>query len=112
MADTANSDNLVFGLGNEMERCPKTGRAYEVGSGALPHDQQTENFVRESDRAGTRPIEGERCVQTGREYECGSGSLSKERQTANFLDKLSPADKAQRAEAASALNAVLPAGTA
>jgi hypothetical protein len=50
MADTANSDNLVFGLGNSMRRCPVTGRAFEVGSGALSEEQQTAMFIRERDR--------------------------------------------------------------
>lgn len=52
------------------------------------------------------------CPQTGRPYEVGIGSLSKERQTANFLSELSPAEKAQRAKAAAALNAAAPAGSA
>ena len=50
MADTENADNLVFGLGNPMRRCPVTGRPFEVGSGALPEEQQTANFIRERDR--------------------------------------------------------------
>lgn len=114
MTDTANSENLVFNLGGDSAhpRCDVTGRLYELGSGALSHEQQTANFVRERDFAGTPPKEGERCVQTDREYECGSGALSKERQTAVFLSELSPAEKSQRASAAAALNAVPPAGNA
>ena len=34
MADAANSDNLVFGLGNEIRSCPKTGRACAVDQSA------------------------------------------------------------------------------
>jgi hypothetical protein len=105
-----NQPHQVFGVGCEF--CPETGRPYENNSSSLTKEQQTANFVREREVAGTRPKEGERCVQTGREYEVGSGSLSKERQTAIFLNELSPAEKAQRAKAATALNAVQPAGSA
>jgi hypothetical protein len=42
--------HLVFGLGEEIQRCPRTGRAYENGSGALSHEQQTANYLREAVR--------------------------------------------------------------
>jgi hypothetical protein len=113
MADTANSEKLVFSLrGDVTARCETTARLYEVGSGALSHAEQTANFVRERDLVGTRPKPGERCAQTGREYECGSGSLSRERQTANFLNDLSAAEKAQRKASLDALVAATPAGAA
>ena len=111
MADTANSDALVFGLGEEIQRCPRTGRAYEKGSGALSHEQQTALYVREAVR-DDMPLEGERCVQTGREFECGHGAPSKAAQTRAFLAAASPADKAQRATAAAVLNAAKPSGSA
>lgn len=114
MADTANSEKHVFGLGdpNVTARCPVTNRLYEVGSGALPHDQQTANYVREAQRAGDMPKDGERCVQTNRSYECGAGALPKAAQTRNFLNDLSPAEKSRRASAAAALAAVVPSGQA
>ena len=59
---------------SDSDRCPVTGRLFEVGFGALPKDQQSANFVRERDRAAGLPKEGERCPKTGRLYECGSGA--------------------------------------
>jgi hypothetical protein len=112
MADTANSDKHVFGLGEEIQRCPQTGRAYEVGSGALPRDQQTANFVREAARAANMPKDGESCAQTGRFYEFGSGALTKTAQTKIFLSELSPAEKAAREAAFHAFVAIPPAGAA
>jgi hypothetical protein len=57
MADTANSEKLVFGLGDPAvtERCSITGRLFEVGSGALSHADQSANFVREAQRAADIP---------------------------------------------------------
>ncbi|SHH38109.1 hypothetical protein [Bradyrhizobium erythrophlei] len=57
MADTANSESLVFSLGDPSvaARCPTTGRLYEVGSGATSHEHQTANFIRERDRAADMP---------------------------------------------------------
>jgi hypothetical protein len=114
MADTANAERHVFSLGDQSvtARCPITGRLFEVGSGALPHDQQTANYVREAKRAGDMPHDGQFCPQTGRYYEFGSGALTKTAQTRIFLDELSPAEKAQRAAAAAALAAVTPSGQA
>ena len=90
MADTANSDRLVFGLGEEIQRCPKTGRAFERGSGALSHEQQSANFVREAAHTADMPKDGERCPKTGRFYEFGRGALTKAAQTAMFLREASP----------------------
>jgi hypothetical protein len=109
MVDTANSSALVFGPGAAI--CPRTGRAYENGSGALSHAQQTANYLREAAR-DDMPLEGECCVQTGREFECGHGAPSKAVQTKAFLAAASPADKAQRVTAAAKLNAANPAGRA
>jgi hypothetical protein len=75
---------------NEVQRCPQTGRAFEVGYGALPKDQQTANFVRERDTAADKPKQGERCPITGRLYECGWGSLTKTAQTALFVRDAHP----------------------
>jgi hypothetical protein len=36
-------------------RCPKTGRLYEVGSGSLPREQQTASFVREAESTADMP---------------------------------------------------------
>jgi hypothetical protein len=110
MVDGPNAANIVFGA--DCARCPVTGRHFEQGSGALPHEQQTANFVRERDYVADLPKEGERCPQTGREYECGSGALTRTRQTARFLDELSPAEKASRLRAAQALSAISPVGSA
>jgi hypothetical protein len=109
MADTANSDKLVFGLGEEIQRCPKTGRAYEVGSGALSHEQQTANFVREAARFGDMPKDGECCPKTGRFYEFGSGALTKTLQSALFVREASPEQAKrddERATAAAAASEV------
>ena|ERR1700674_3262239 len=112
MADTANSDALVFGLGEEIQRCPKTGRAYEVGSGALSREQQTANYLREAARGDDMPTDGEQCAQTGRFFECGSGALSKTAQTKIFLDQLLPDEKAARETAFHALKATPAEGSA
>jgi hypothetical protein len=55
--DTANSEKGVFALGdpNVTTRCPRTLRLFEVGSGALPHDQQTSAFVRQAALDGDMP---------------------------------------------------------
>jgi hypothetical protein len=105
-----NQPHQVFGV--DCEFCPETGRPYEVGSGSLPHAQQTVNFVRERDMAADMPTEGETCAQTGRPFECGSGALSKAAQTRIFLSELPPEQKAQRASAAAALATVEPSGRA
>jgi hypothetical protein len=49
MADTANSENLVFNLSGDPNhpRCKFTGRFYEIGHGALPFDQQSRNYLNE-----------------------------------------------------------------
>ena len=99
-------------FGHDAERCPETGRMFEQGSGALPREQQTANYVRERDRLADMPKPGERCLQTGREFECGPGALTKTRQSAIFLSELSPADKARRQAAFDALVAATPAGQA
>jgi hypothetical protein len=93
MADTANSERGVFSLGDPTvtARCEKTGRLFEVGSGALPHTEQTSNFLREAARDGDMPKHGEICGRTGRPYETGSGCLTKTAQTAAFLREANPA---------------------
>jgi hypothetical protein len=90
--DTANSEKLVVSLGdpNVTARCARTNRLYEVGSGALPHAEQTANFVREAARDGDMPKSGEICDRTGRPYEVGSGCLPKAAQTAAFLREANP----------------------
>jgi hypothetical protein len=103
-------EDLVFGVGHE--KCPITGRPYEVGIGSASKDRQTANFIADRDASLDRPKEGERCPQTGREFEVGSGSLSKAAQTARFLSEQTPAEKAQRVAAFEALNAAEPAGKA
>jgi hypothetical protein len=114
MADTANSESLVFNLSRDPNhpRCKVTGRLFELGSGALPFDQQSANFIAEQNHAADRPTEGERCIHTNREFQVGSGALSKTAQSRQFLSELSPAEKLQRASAATALNAMPPAGSA
>jgi hypothetical protein len=49
MADTANSENLVFNLGGDPNhpRCRFTNRLYELGHGALSFDQQSRNYLNE-----------------------------------------------------------------
>ena len=98
--------------GVKVERCPRTGRVFEDGSGALSREQQTANFVREAAIAADMPRDGERCSQTGRFYECGSGALPKSMQTANFIDQLPPERKARRRANAEKLMAAEPAGKA
>jgi hypothetical protein len=107
MADTANSEALVISLGdpNVTARCPKTGRLFEVGSGALPHDQQTANFVRERNHAADMPCAGE-CAPGGRAYESGRGCLTKTAQRAAWERDANPAvakrDDAREAAVATA----------
>jgi hypothetical protein len=48
MAEPNDYENNLFGHG--FERCPETGRPYEVGSGALSKEEQTRNFIRERAR--------------------------------------------------------------
>jgi hypothetical protein len=111
---TEHPERLVFSLGdpNVTARCPITGRLFEVGSGALPHEQQTANFVRQRDMKADMPTEGEICLQTGRPFECGSGALSKADQTRIFLSELPREAKEARAAAAASLAAVEPSGRA
>jgi hypothetical protein len=103
--DTANSDRLVFGLGEEIQRCSRTGRAYEKGSGALSHAEQTANFVREAARAADMPKDSDRCEITGRFFECGSGALTKTQQSALFAREASPEQAHHDDERATALAA-------
>jgi hypothetical protein len=110
MADGPNSANLVFGA--DCERCPVTGRHYEQGSGALSHEAQTANYIREAGIAADMPKHGEVCPQTGRAYETGSGCGSKTWQTKQFLAELPPEQQAQRKAAAQALHDAEPAGQA
>lgn len=95
--------SYIFGQG--CEYCEITKRPFEQGIGALSHEQQTAAFVRERDYLADVPKEGEICTQTGRPYEIGSGALTKTAQSRKFINDLSPTEKAQRAEAAAALNA-------
>jgi hypothetical protein len=108
----AHEHNPVAIFGEGFERDPITGRPFEVGSGALPHDQQAANFLREQNYQSDLPKMGERCAQTGREYMCGSGTPTKAVQTRHFLSELSPDEKAQRTAPAAALHAATPAGQA
>lgn len=110
MPDRTNSDNAVFGA--DHQRCPVTGRAFEQGLGSLSHADQTANFVEDAERARAMPKPGEICSQTGRPFECGSGAHPKTAQTRQFLSEQSPAEKARRAAASEALNAMAPAGKA
>jgi hypothetical protein len=93
-------------------RCPKTGRPYEVGHGALSHAEQTAMFEHQARIAADRPMDGEACPQTGRPYEIGSGALPKSLQSARFLEELSPEAKTERQEQANALFAIEPVGRA
>jgi hypothetical protein len=102
----------ILGRPDVVERCPKTNREYERGSGALSHEAQTAMFVREALIAADMPKEGEVCSQTGRKFEVGSGAHPKSMQTARFLAELSPAEKAQRQAGANALASIEPAGRA
>lgn len=43
------NEQRVFGL--DAQRCAVTGRVYEMGSGALPHEEQTRLFVRQGEIA-------------------------------------------------------------
>jgi hypothetical protein len=110
--DRASRNGVLGGPPRAAERCPRTGRIYEDGSGALSKEEQTALFEREAAIAADMPKLGERCPQTGRPYERSIGALSKMRQTANFLAELSPAAKVQRKADADALAAVEPAGSA
>jgi hypothetical protein len=69
----------------DLDRCPETGRLFEVGSGALPKAKQSANFTRERDRAADMPKPGERCSKTGRPFECGSGAFTKTMQSEMFV---------------------------
>src|SRR5947207_8046252 len=84
LGDTSGRRGKVMEL-SDADCCPVTGRVFEVGSGALPKEQQSANFVRERDRAAGLPKEGERCPKTGRLYECGSGAHRRAEQTASFV---------------------------
>lgn len=110
MVDPDKYASLVFGEG--FERCPRTGRPFERGIGALSKSNQTAMFLREAAFNAGEPKEGETCVQTGRAFDCSNGAPTKPVQTEQFLRELSPADKAERQAAANALAAVQPAGTA
>jgi hypothetical protein len=110
MPEGPNSANLVFGA--DSPTCSVTGRKFEVGSGALPFEQQTENYIREADIAAAMPKHGEVCSQTGRPYSTGSGCGSKAWQTRQFLAELPPEQQEQRRAAARALHDVDPSGHA
>jgi len=110
MAEPEKFTALVFGQG--FERCPKTGRPFERGSGALSKAEQTARFIREAAAEADKPKRGERDLQTGREFDCSVGALPKSVQTARFLDQLSPAQKALRRANFEALVAIAPAGSA
>jgi hypothetical protein len=110
MAESDKYIALVYGT--EFQRCPKTDRPFERGSGALSQAQQTANFIREAARAADIPKMGEHCSQTGREFDCSVAALPRSIQTQQFLSELSPAQKAQRRQNFDALVAVAPAGSA
>jgi hypothetical protein len=99
-------------FGDDAARDPVTGNVFEQGSGALDREVQAEQFIRDRDRLADMPREGETCSQTGRAYMCGSGTATKAVQTRHFLSELSPAEKALRSAAATALHAATPAGQA
>ncbi len=80
------SEQRVFGA--DAERCARTGRIFETGSGALPREQQTARFLREAATAADMPAEGERCPETGLPFEVGRGALTRARQTALFKASL------------------------
>ena len=107
MADQPNAENLVFSLGDPRvtARCEKTGRLFEVGSGALPHAEQSANFVRDAARAADMPKNGECCPKTGRFYEFGSGALTKTQQSALFAREASPEQAKRDDERATAVAA-------
>jgi hypothetical protein len=82
--------NPVAIYGEGFERCPVTDRPFEVGSGALPKDQQTANYIAAAAYAADLPKPGEICARTGKTFEIGHGCQTKTMQTARFLRELSP----------------------
>jgi hypothetical protein len=103
-------DKLVFG--EDATQCPRTGRAYESGSGALTHQEQTAMFLREQAAEDDRPKEGESCPYSGRPFDCSVGALPKSVQTEQFFEELPPEVKAQWFARAEALAVAVPAGKA
>jgi hypothetical protein len=93
---TRGLDAYVLCSGEPVELCPKTGRVYERGSGALSREEQSRNFIRDAAIAADMPKPDERCLQTGRPYEVGVGARPKSFQTANFLAELPAEAKAER----------------
>jgi hypothetical protein len=79
--------NPVAVFGEGFERCLVTNRPFEVGSGALPRDQQTANFIAAAAYAADLPKLGEICARTGRNFETGHGCQTKTMQTARFLSE-------------------------
>jgi hypothetical protein len=95
-----------------VERCPRTGRIYEVGSGAWSKEEQTERFLREAAIAANMPREGEHCLQTGREYMVGSGAWPRSLQTQLFPEEAPPEFKALRRAKFEAFRDIEPQGRA
>jgi hypothetical protein len=99
-------------FGHDAQRCPETGRLFEQGSGALSHEQQTANYLREAGRSADMPKPGECCPQTGREYETGSGCLTSMSQTRLFIEAMSPEQKAALKHAQAMTSDIIVAGNA
>jgi hypothetical protein len=111
MSDFPNRrDFLVFG--QDAERCPKTGRLFESGSGALAHAEQTLMFLRQQAAEIDRPKEGESCPYSGRPFDCSIGALPKSVQTEQFFAELPDNVKAEWFRQAEVLATQQPAGTA
>jgi hypothetical protein len=110
--DHAIKHGIIGGPIQHVERCPKTSRIYETGSGAQSHVEQSARFVAEAAWQNDLPREGERCVQTGREYMVGSGALPRSLQTQQFLAEAPLEFKAQRQADFEAFRDLEPAGRA
>jgi hypothetical protein len=99
----ASTHGILGGPEQIVARCPVTGRRYEDGSGALPHEEQTAMFIRDAAIKADTPTDSgfphhirPRCPQTNREYECGPGAGTRAQQTARFLEELPDDLKALR----------------
>lgn len=112
MNERALGTGVLGGPPKSPERCPRTGRIYEDGSGALSKEEQTALFLRDAWIEADMPKPGECCVQTGRPFQIGSGARTRTEQTERFLAELPPAAQAERQAAANALFAIEPAGRA
>jgi hypothetical protein len=111
-ADHLLSTGILGGSPQPAERCPRTGRIFQDGSGALSQAEQTAMFLRERAIEDDMPRPGESCPQTLRPYDCSIGAPTKTMQSAQFLADLPPEAKAQRQADANALFDAGPAGRA